>query len=129
MVRPLSLTQQSTILSLLDSGHSGEAIAKKIGVSPPTVSKLHSKRHSSLPKALGGHPSKLSPANICHAQHLITSGKGENAVQVTKALGNIINKPLSANTVHHHLKKSGLLGFCLYPQGLDCRGLEEGGMV
>ena len=108
MVRPLSLTQQSTILSLLDSGHSGEAIAKQIGVSPSTVSKLHSKRHSSLPKALGGHPSKCSPANICHAQHLITSDKAENAVQVTKALGNIINQPLSANTVRHHLKKSGM---------------------
>ncbi|KAI6040029.1 hypothetical protein EDC04DRAFT_2546998, partial [Pisolithus marmoratus] len=77
-------------LSLLDSGHSSEAIARQIGVSPSTVSKRHSKRHSSLPKALGGHPSKLSPANIHHAQHLITSGKAENTVQVTKALGNII---------------------------------------
>ena len=44
--------------------------------------------------------SKLSPTNIQHAQHLITSGKAESAIQVTKALTNIINQPLSANMVH-----------------------------
>ena len=108
MVRSLSLTQQNIILFLLDSGHSGEAIAKRTGVSPSAISKLCSKQHSLLPKAVGGHPSKLSPTNIQHAQHLITSGKAENAVQVTKALTNIINQPLSANMVHLHLKKAGI---------------------
>ena len=108
MVRSLSLTQQNTILSLLDSGHSGEAIAKRTCVSPSAISKLCSKQSSLLPKVVGSCPSKLSPTNIQHAQHLITSGKAENAVQVTKALTNIINQPLSANTVHLHLKKAGM---------------------
>ena len=108
MVRSLSLAQQSTILSLLDTGLSGEAIAKQTGVSPSAISKIRSKERSALPKAVGGRPSKLSPTNIRHAQHLITSGKAENAVQVTKALTNIINKPLSANTVCLHLKKAGM---------------------
>ena len=108
MVKSLSLTQQKTILSLLDAGHSGEAIAKQTGVSPSAISKLRSKKHSALPKAIGGRPSKLSPTNIRHAQHLITSGRAENAVQVTKALSNIINEPLSASTVRLHLKKSGM---------------------
>ena len=85
MVRSLSVTQQNTILSLLDSGHSGEAIAKRTGVSPSSIYKLCSKQCSLLSKAVRGHPSKLSPINIQHAQHLITSGKAENAVQVTKA--------------------------------------------
>ena len=108
MVKSLSLTQQKTILSLLDAGHSGEAIAKQTGVSPSAISKLCSKKRSALPKAIGGRPSKLSPTNIRHAQHLITSGRAENAVQVTKALSNIINEPLSASTVRLHLKKSGM---------------------
>jgi len=108
MVRSLSLTQQNTNLSLLDYGNSGEAIAKQVGVSPSAVSKLHSKKCSALPKAIGGHSSKLSPANIHHAQHLIASGKAENVVQVTKALANIIDQPPSANTVHLHLQKSGI---------------------
>ena len=93
---------------MLDAGQSGEAIARKTGVSSSAISKLHSKEHSVLFKAIGGCPSKLSPTNICHAQHLITLGKAENAVQVTKALSNIINQPLSANTVHLHLKKAGM---------------------
>ena len=102
MVKSLSHTQHSTILSLLDAGQSGEAIARQTGVSPSAISKLHSKEHSVLPKAIGGHPFKLSSTNIHHVQHLITSGKAENAVQVTKALSNIINQPLSANTVCLH---------------------------
>jgi len=108
MVRSLSLTQQNTILSLLDSGNSDEATAKQVGVSPSAVSKACSKTCSALPKAIGGHYSKLSLANICHAQHLITSGKDENAFQVTKALSNIIDQPPFANTVYLHLQKSGI---------------------
>ena len=50
MVRSLSLTQQNTILSLLDSGNSGEAIAKQVGVSPSAVSKPCSKKCSTLPR-------------------------------------------------------------------------------
>ena len=93
---------------MLDSGHSGEAIAKQVGVSPSAVSTLCSRKHSTLPKAIGGCSSKLSPANIRHSHHLITSDKAENAVQVTKALANIIDQPLFANTVCLHLKKSGI---------------------
>ena len=108
MVTSLSLAQQQRVLSLLDAGCSGEDIAKQTGVSPSTISRLRSKKHSALPKSLGGCPTKLSTTNICHAQHLICTRKAENAVQVTKALTNIINQPLSANTVHLHLKKSGM---------------------
>ena len=108
MVKSLSLAQQQRVLSLLDAGCSGEDIAKQTGVSPSTISRLRSKKRSALPKSLGGRPTKLSTTNIRHAQHLICTGKAENAVQVTKALTNIINQPLSANTVRLHLKKSGM---------------------
>ena len=93
---------------MLDAGHSGKAIDKQIGVSSSAISKLCSKKCSTFSKANGGHPSKLSPTNNHHAQHLITSGRAENAVQVTNALSNIINEPLSASTVCFHLKKSGM---------------------
>ena len=43
-----------------------------------------------------------------HAIHFISSGKAENAVQVIKALTNVVNQPLSATTVHQHLKKTGM---------------------
>ena len=73
-------------LSQLDAGHSIYSIASSTGLGSATISKLHFKEHSSLQKSTGGHPSKLSPTNFRHAQHLITSGQAENAVQVTKAL-------------------------------------------
>jgi Transposase len=57
---------------------------------------------------LGGHPSKLTPANTRHAIHLITSRKAENAVQITRTLKDIINQPLSAKTVHCHLSQAGM---------------------
>ncbi|EGO30343.1 hypothetical protein SERLADRAFT_431873 [Serpula lacrymans var. lacrymans S7.9] len=63
---------------------------------------------SELQKSVGGCPSKLSPANVCHAIHLISTYKTKNAVQITKALTNIINQLLSPNTVHQHLKKTGM---------------------
>ena len=107
-MRSLSATQKSTILSQLDFGHSIHSVASSIGFGIATISRLHSKECSNLQKSTGGHPSKLSSTNIHYAQHLITSGKVDNAVQVTRALTTIINQPLSANTVHLHLKNAGM---------------------
>lgn len=39
---------------------------------------------------------------------LISTGKAENAVQVTKALQDITNESLSAQTTRQHLKKAGM---------------------
>ncbi|KAF9229419.1 hypothetical protein BS17DRAFT_812129 [Gyrodon lividus] len=69
---------------------------------------LHAKQHLELQKSTGGHPSNLSPANVWHAIHLISTHKAENAVQITKTLTNIINQPLHPNTVCPALKKTGL---------------------
>lgn len=108
IMRALSQTQQNTILSMLDSGHSGHSIASNTGVSIATISRLRAKHRSSLSKSSGGRPSKLSSSNIRHAVYLISSGKAETAVQVTKSLSNIISQPLHPNTVRKHLRKSGM---------------------
>ena len=107
-MRSLSATQRNTILTMLDSGHSPASIASSTGLHCSTISRLRSKECSSLQKSTGGHPSKLSPANVHHAIHLISTQKAENAVQVTKTLTNIINQPLHPNTVCQHLKKTGM---------------------
>ena len=93
---------------MLDVGQSAHSIASATGLHVSTISRLCSKKHLELQKAAGGRPSKLSSANICHAIRLISSGKAENAVQVTKALTNVVNQPLSATTVRWHLKKTGM---------------------
>ena len=93
---------------MLDAGQSAHSIASATGLHVSTISRLCSKECSELQKAAGGHPSKLSFTNIHHAICLILSEKAENAVQVTKALTNIVSQPLSATTVHPHLKKTGI---------------------
>jgi transposase len=107
-MRTLSLTLKNHILSMLDAGHSAHSIASTTGVHASTISRLCSKERSELNKSSGGRPTKLSPTNIRHAVHLITTRKAENAVQVTKSLRNITNQSLSPTTVRRHLKKAGM---------------------
>ena len=85
---------------MLDAAHSATHIASSTGYGIGTISRLHSKHCSQL--------SKLSPTNIHHAVHLIGSGNASTAIDVTKTLSNIINQPLSVQTVHNSLKKAGM---------------------
>ena len=107
-MRSISPTQKQTILSMLDAGQSAHSIASTTGLNVSTISRLRSKERSELQKATGGRPPKLSSANVRHAIRLISSGKAENAVQVTKALTNIVNQPLSTSTVCRQLRKTGM---------------------
>ena len=93
---------------MLDTGQSAHSLASTTGLDVSTISRLHSKEHFELQKATGGCPLKLSSVNVWHAICLISSGKAENAIQVTKALTNIVNQPLSASTVHRQLRKTGM---------------------
>src|ERR1700761_8075776 len=93
---------------MLDAGQSASSISASTGVHLSTISRLRSKERSGLQKSTGGRPKKLSPSNICHAIHLISTQRAENAVQVTKTLSNIINQPLSPSTTCLHLKKAGM---------------------
>jgi hypothetical protein len=104
----LSAADQNHILALLDAGHTATKIAANTQYSLGAVSKLHSKHRPHLSKSLGGCPSKLSSANIRHAQCLISSGKADTAVDVAKALRNVTNKSLSVQTVRRSLKAAGL---------------------
>jgi transposase len=108
IMKALPAAQCNHILSLLDSGHSGNEISSITGVGTTTVTRLHSRYRPYLHKSSGGHPSKLSTTDIRHAIHLIGTGKAENAVEVTRVLRDVINQPLSAQTVCNSLKDVGL---------------------
>ena len=103
----LTPTLQHYIFSLLDSGFSGYQISSQTGISNAIISRLRSKHCPSLQKSSGGHPTKLSETNICHANGLIGSGRAENAVQVTKALRDVVNQPISTQTSRNGLNKVG----------------------
>ena len=86
IMKDTSTAQINQVVSLLNSGHTGYQISIQTGLSTATISRIHSKHCSNLPKSSGGHPSKLSENNIHYATWLIGSGKVENAVQVAKPL-------------------------------------------
>ena len=93
---------------MLDAGQSTCSISAATGINPFTISRLCFKECSELQKSTDGCLKKLSPSNIHHAIHLISTQRAENAVQVTKTLTNIINQPLSPSTTCLHLKKAGM---------------------
>ena len=103
-----SSAQKNTILTMLDAGQSTCSILAATGIHPSTISMLCFKKCSELQKSTEGHSKKLSPFNISHAIHLISTQRAENAVQFTKSLTNIINQPLSPSTTCLHLKKAGM---------------------
>src|SRR5258705_5389130 len=107
-MKAISSAQNKPILSLLDSGLSGHEISSQTGVSNAFISRLCSRYRPYLNESQGGCHSGLSDHNIHYALRLIGTGKAENAVQVTKTLSNIVNQPISAQTVRNGMKKAGM---------------------
>ena len=56
-MQSITPAQHTHIITLSDAGTSGEKISCLTGVSPSTISRIHSQFHSELPKSFGGHPS------------------------------------------------------------------------
>jgi transposase len=107
-MKDTSTAQLNSILSLLDSGYTGYQISSKTGLSTSTISRIRSKHCSSLPKASGGRPLKLSENDLRYATRLIGTGKAENAVQIAKSLQELTNQSLSAQTVRNRMKEMGM---------------------
>jgi transposase len=104
----LSKAELENVLSLIDSGHSSRHIASITGLHYSTITRYWSKHRPNVPKPTGGRPLKLSATDMRRAVRLISSGKAENATQVTQSLQSITNQSLSQQTVRNHLKKAGL---------------------
>ena len=107
-MHPLSPSQQYHIISLLEAGHSACHIASITGLHNSTITRHCRKPHPYLPKSSGGNPPKCSDINICHAVHLISAGRAENAVQVTRTLQDNTNQSLSTESTRRYLKKAGM---------------------
>ena len=109
-MRPLSPATCDHIITVLHSGVSRHSIHHATGVSLGVISKIHSKYCFETPKSLGGHPTKLTPANISYAKCLIF--KADNTVQVTKSLEDITNMSISTQTFRHTLCEAGVRCGC-----------------
>jgi transposase len=107
-MKAISAPQQAHIISLLTAGHSAHEASSITGIHHTTISRLHRQHCPYLPRQPGGCPTKLSARNINHAIQLISSGKADTAVDVTRALKDIINQPLSSQTTRRYLKEAGM---------------------
>jgi transposase len=107
-MRPIPEDTRNNILSLVDTGLSSRKIAARLGVSHATVNRVRAKARPCVQKSRGGRPAKLTAANKPRLVRRVTSGKADNAVQLTRQLRDITNVGCSTQTVHHALKEAWL---------------------
>jgi transposase len=107
-MRRISEETRNSILSLIDSGLSLRQIEARLGVGHATVSRVREKARPCAQKSRGGQPAKLTTIDKRRLVRMATSGKGYNAVQLTRELKNITGKEFSVHTVRRALKEAGL---------------------
>jgi hypothetical protein len=107
-MKPLTTSQLSYILHLLDSGASAHHISSTTGTHLSTISRVRSKHRPELAKPTGGCPKLLSPSDTCYIIHLITSQKADNASQVKKMLTHTLPQSVSTKTIRRNLSRTGM---------------------
>ena len=100
--------KRTDVISLLNSGHTVSEIARRVGVSQATVSRIGKKVCPDREKPKGGRPCKLTTADKRYCVHKITKGGLENAVQVKEELLRNLHVNISADTVRRALRGNGL---------------------
>ena len=107
-MKAVSPATQFQILSMLMDGKSAHSISLETCVNTSTITRLHKEHLPHIPVSSGGHPPKLSDTNIRHTSYLISSGKANTAVDVTKILSTITFQSISTRTTWRYLKNYGL---------------------
>lgn len=107
-MRRLSSAIVAQILTLLDSGLLYKEISHHLHVSYGSITNVRSEHCPDLPKSLGGCPSKLGQATICHATRLITSGEVDTASTAVRILQNTTQDTFSDQTLRRELRSLGL---------------------
>jgi transposase len=107
-MKPLTPDQIQSVLSHLDSNKSLAQISEITGVSTGKISEIRSQLRSEAQKSVGGRPKLLSAADERQAIRMLTTGKADNAVQVTQALRDVTNTVVSAETVRRALRTAGM---------------------
>ena len=107
-MKAISTAQKDNILSLSYAGLSARQISSRTGVCKSTVAKFIKESHPDKENSCGGRPSKLiSTDKRAIIQH-ITTGKADNAVQVTHYINSTITTTVSSQTVRNVLKAAHL---------------------
>ena len=103
-MKAVSSDSKAQIISLLSSGLSVRQTATQTHHSIGLTSKILSEHFPDSRRATGCRPRKVTPTNTRHMVHLLSSGRAENAVQVSRELRDITNTPVSPQTARRRLK-------------------------
>ena len=109
LMLPISSTQHSTVLSLLQEDYSVCKISQKTDLGRSNIGRIKKDLDSNKENLKGGHPSKLSPSDKRTIVHQIMSGNLDNAVQATHFINQTLSSPVKPQTVRRALKESELL--------------------
>ena len=104
-MKPTSVTQHSTVISLLKEGYSLCQIESKTGLGRSTIGRIKKETDSDKENSKGGHSSKLSSHDTQSIIYQIITGKLDNATQATHFINNIIPSPVCPQMVRNALKK------------------------
>jgi transposase len=107
-MKRISEDTRNSIVSLIDAGLSTREVETQLGVSCMTVSRVGAEARPYAQESRGGLPAKLTATDKRRLVRMITSGKADNAVQLTRQLRDITNVQCSAHTVRRALKEAGL---------------------
>lgn len=107
-MKSISEETHNKIVSLLDNGLSSHKIAAQLNIGRATVDRVREKSRPNIKKSRGGRPAKLTETDKRRLVRTITSGKTDNAAQLSRELKETTNIVLSTQTVRRALKEAGL---------------------
>ena len=107
-MKPISEQTRHSVLSLIDAGFSSRQIASQLGICHTTVIRVRAVTRRDAQTSRGGRPAKLTATNKRTLVSMVTSGKADTAIQLTRELRNTANIDINANTVRRALKGAGL---------------------
>jgi transposase len=107
-MKSLSTDTRNSIVQMTSNGVSSRKIAAQLNISHTSVNRIRKKVIPDVPKPASGRPAKLTATDKRGLVRMITSGKADNAVQITRELKNGTNIGVGTSTVRRVLKEAGL---------------------
>src|SRR5262249_38726440 len=99
---------RSNVLALIDNGLESHEVAKQLGVSHTTVSRVRAQARPHAQKSRGGRPAKLARTDKRWPAHTATPREPGAAAPLTRQLRDITNLECSTQTVHRVMKETKL---------------------
>ncbi|KAG6883781.1 hypothetical protein C0992_007839 [Termitomyces sp. T32_za158] len=106
-MKATSLSQRSTVTSLLAQGYSLHQIEAKTGLGKSTIGRNSRELEVDKENHPGGHLAKLTLRDKQAIVRQISTGRLDTAVQATNFINNIISNPVSPQTIWNVLKEEG----------------------